>query len=226
MYLQLNISSSLKFKNKCDENSAGLASDFNPVLDIYNINWFYKTLQIHITEDNPDLHFDSTEVGAGMQNLLMISIFQTYSELMGGKVIFGIEEPEIYLYPQAQRSLYKSFQNLSEETQILYTTHNPNFVDPLRAYEIEMLQRNKDEGTYNFEKAEFINELEAEKQKFKIYSHFNTERNEIFFAKKILFVEGESDKIFYQTIIESKWDIDIDKNGLSIIDCNGKGGVI
>src|SRR5690606_38964395 len=85
------------FKNKCDENSAGLASDFKPVLDIYNINWFYKTLQIHITEDNPELHFDSTEVGAGMQNLLMISIFQTYSELMGGKVIFGIEEPEIYL---------------------------------------------------------------------------------------------------------------------------------
>lgn len=214
------------FKEKCDENSAGLASDFKPVLDIYNINWFYKTLQIHISEDNPDLHFDSTEVGAGMQNLLMISIFQTYSELMGGKVIFGIEEPEIYLYPQAQRSLYKSFQNLSDETQILYTTHNPNFVDPLRAYEIEMLQRSKEEGTYNFEKAAFINELEAEKQRFKIYSHFNTERNEIFFAKKILFVEGESDKIFYQTIIETKWNIDIDKIGLSVIDCNGKGGVI
>ncbi|RKS42527.1 putative ATP-dependent endonuclease of OLD family [Gillisia mitskevichiae] len=215
-----------KFKQKCDENSAGLASDFNPVLDIYNINWFYKTLQIHISEDNPDLHFDSTEVGAGMQNLLMISIFQTYSELMGGKVIFGIEEPEIYLYPQAQRSLYKSFQNLSEKTQILYTTHNPNFVDPQRAYEIEMLQKNKKDGTYNFEKSDFINELEADKQRFKIYSHFNTERNEIFFAKKILFVEGESDKIFYQTILETKWGIDIDRIGLSIIDCNGKGGVI
>ncbi|SDR88111.1 Predicted ATP-dependent endonuclease of the OLD family, contains P-loop ATPase and TOPRIM domains [Maribacter dokdonensis] len=215
-----------KFKEKCAENSSGLATGFHPVLDIYNINWFYKTLQIHVSEDNSQLHFDSNEVGAGMQNLLMISIFQTYSELMGGKVIFGIEEPEIYLYPQAQRSLYKSFQKLSEHTQILYTTHNPNFVNAQRAYELEMLQKNEADGTYNFEKLDFINEIEAEKQKFKIYSHFNTERNEIFFAKKILFVEGASDKIFYTTIFEEKWNIDIDKIGLSIIDCNGKGGII
>jgi predicted ATP-dependent endonuclease of OLD family len=215
-----------KFKEKCKENSAGLASGFHPVLDIYNLNWFYKTLQIHISEDNPQMQFDSGEVGAGMQNLLMIAIFQTYSELMGGKVIFGIEEPEIYLYPQAQRSLYKSFQKLSEHTQILYTTHNPNFVNAQRAYELEMLQKTNEEGTYNFEKLDFINEIEAEKQKFKIYSHFNIERNEIFFAKKILFVEGASDKIFYTTIFEEKWNIDIDKIGLSIIDCSGKGGVI
>jgi len=215
-----------KFKEKCSENSAGLATGFHPVLDIYNINWFYKTLQIHISEDNPKMQFDSGEVGAGMQNLLMIAIFQTYSELMGGKVIFGIEEPEIYLYPQAQRSLYKSFQKLSEHTQILYTTHNPNFVDAQRAYELEMLQKTNEEGTFNFEKLDFINEIEAEKQRFKIYSHFNTERNEIFFAKKILFVEGASDKIFYTTLFEEKWNVDIDKIGLSIIDCSGKGGVI
>lgn len=215
-----------KFKEKCSENSAGLATGFHPVLDIYNINWFYKTLQIHISEDNPQMQFDSGEVGAGMQNLLMIAIFQTYSELMGGKVIFGIEEPEIYLYPQAQRSLYKSFQKLSEHTQILYTTHNPNFIDAQRAYEIEMLQKTNEEGTFNFEKLDFINEIEAEKQRFKIYSHFNTERNEIFFAKKILFVEGASDKIFYTTLFEEKWDVDIDKIGLSIIDCSGKGGII
>jgi putative ATP-dependent endonuclease of OLD family len=215
-----------KFKEKCNENSNGLANEFNPVLDIYNLNWFYKTLQIHVKEDMPNKHFDSEDVGAGMQNLLMISIFQTYAELMGGKVIFGIEEPEIYLYPQAQRSLYKSFQNLSEKTQIIYTTHNPNFVDAQRAYEIEMLQKDQKQGTYKFDKSKFINELEAEKQKFKIYSHFNTERNEMFFAKKILFVEGASDKILFTTLFEDKWGIDIDHQGISIIDCGGKGGVV
>src|SRR3989344_4636878 len=97
------------FKRYCKENSAGLANEFDPVLDIYNLNWFYKTLQIHVKESFPDRHFDSEEVGAGMQNLLLVSIFQTYAELMGGKVVFGIEEPEMYLYPQAQRALYKNF---------------------------------------------------------------------------------------------------------------------
>lgn len=54
------------FKKHCKENSAGLANEFEPVLDIYNLNWFYKTLQIHVKENFPDRHFDSEEVGAGM----------------------------------------------------------------------------------------------------------------------------------------------------------------
>lgn len=216
-----------KFKEKCNQNSLGLANEFNPVLDIYNINWFYKTLQIHVKEDFPNKYFDSEEVGAGMQNLLMISIFQTYSELMGGKVIFGIEEPEIYLYPQAQRSLYKSFQTLSEKTQIFYTTHNPNFVDASRADDIFLLRKNTEKGTYKLEKKNYFSTSNAneDKLKYKIYTHFNPERNELFFAKKVLFVEGDSDKILFSTLCEEKWGIDLDKKGISIISCNGKGGV-
>ena len=214
------------FKKYCKENSAGLANEFDPVLDIYNLNWFYKTLQIHVKEKFPDKHFDSDEVGAGMQNLLLISIFQTYSELMGGKVIFGIEEPEIYLYPQAQRALYKNFIKLSENTQIFYTTHNPNFVSAVRPEDLLLLRKNKEDGTYALEKDAAFTTENAEKYKYKIYTHFNPERNELFFARKVLFVEGDSDKILFSTLCENKWDINIDESGISIISCGGKGGVL
>jgi len=215
------------FKAKCKENSLGLACDFNPSLDIYNLNWFYKTLQVHVKEDIPNKHFDSEEVGAGMQNLLMISIFQTYSELMGGKVIFGIEEPEIYLYPQAQRSLYKSFIKLSKNTQILYTTHNPNFVSANRADDILLLRRNSVLGTHTLKKDDYFSSEQAADDgvKYKIYTHFNPERNELFFAKKVLLVEGDSDKILFTTLCEEKWDIDLDALGISVISCDGKAGV-
>lgn len=213
------------FKKYCKENSAGLANEFDPVLDIYNLNWFYKTLQIHVKEKFPDKHFDSDEVGAGMQNLLLISIFQTYSELMGGKVIFGIEEPEIYLYPQAQRALYKNFIKLSENTQIFYTTHNPNFVDAVRPEDLILLRKDEEQGTFALDKDTAFNTANAEKQKYRIYTHFNPERNEIFFARKVLFVEGDSDKILFATLCEKRWGIDIDERGISIISCGGKGGV-
>lgn len=217
-----------KFKEKCKQNSAGLANDFEPFLEIYNLNWFYKTLQIHVKEDFlEDIYFDSEEVGAGMQNLLLISIFQTYAELIGGNVIFGIEEPEIYLYPQAQRSLYKNFIELAQSTQIFYTTHNPNFVSAARPDDIFLLRKDADQGTYDLPKAPFFNSKNAEEDniKFKIYTHFNPERNELFFAKKVLFVEGDSDKILFTTLCNAKWGIDIDTRGISIISCNGKGGV-
>jgi len=213
------------FKKHCKENSAGLANEFEPVLNIYNLNWFYKTLQIHVKEDFPDRHFDSEEVGAGMQNLLLISIFQTYAELMGGKVIFGIEEPEIYLYPQAQRALYKNFIKLSENTQIFYATHNPNFVDGGRPDDIVLLRKDLNRGTYLLKKDTTFNAENAEKQKHKIYTHFNPERNELFFARKTLLVEGDSDKILFSTLCENKWGVSLDEKGISIIECGGKGGV-
>lgn len=213
------------FKRHCKENSAGLANEFEPILDIYNLNWFYKTLQVHVKESFPDKHFDSEEVGAGMQNLLLVSIFQTYAELMGGKVIFGIEEPEIYLYPQAQRALYKNFIKLSENTQIFYATHNPNFVDATRPEDIILLRKNLEKGTYALEKDSAFNTENAEHQRHKIYTHFNPERNELFFARKVLFVEGESDKILFSSLSETRWDINLDEKGVSIIACGGKGGV-
>lgn len=216
---------STSFIKNCESNSAGFSSTMTPELNIYNLNWFYKTLQISVSESHTPKTFDSEEVGSGMQNLILLSIFQTYAELIGGSVIFGIEEPEIYLYPQAQRALYKNFQTLSEKSQIFYTTHNPNFIDATRAYEIEIIKKTIGRGTFNTTKQSFINRIEAEKERFKIYAHFNTERNEVFFAKKVILVEGDSDKIFFTTIIENVWKLNVDSLGISIISCNGKGGV-
>lgn len=213
------------FRKYCLQNSAGLACDIKPVLNIYNLNWFYKTLQIQVNEDFPDKLFDSDEVGSGMQNLLMLSIFQTYAELMGGKVIFGIEEPEIYLYPLAQRSLYKNFIRLSESVQIFYTTHNPNFVDAMRPDDMLLLRKSFERGTYKLEKDPFFNTQKAQDVQHKIYTHFNPERNEIFFAKKVILVEGDSDKILFSTLFREKWNIDLDLVGVSLISCGGKSGV-
>ncbi|MFA6608506.1 MAG: AAA family ATPase [Candidatus Paceibacterota bacterium] len=214
------------FKKHCQKNSIGLANKFEPELNIYNLNWFYKTLQIQVTENN-DKIFDAEDLGSGLQNLILISIFQTYAELMGGKVIFGIEEPEIFLYPQAQRSLYESFQELSKVTQIFYTTHNPNFVSANRAHELEILHKNDELGTFVTDKDDtVITEPFLKEKQYQIYSHFNSHRNELFFAKKILLVEGPSDKILFETLAKEKWAIDLNKEGISIIDCTGKTGVL
>lgn len=213
------------FNKYCEQNSAGIANTFSPELNIYNLNWFYKTLQISVTESTSSKTFDCEELGSGMQNLIMLSIFQTYAELMGGKVIFGIEEPEIYLYPQAQRALYKNFQKLSEQTQILYTTHCQNFVDAARAYEVVMLKKDQN-GTCCNARSSYMNKMQAEKERFKIYTQFNTERNELFFAKKVVLVEGDTEKMMISTLCEQHWNLDLDSLGISIIECGGKTGVI
>lgn len=51
------------FVDKCKKNAVGMANDFHPSLDIYDVNWFYKTLQISITEEwQDDKQFNVEEV--------------------------------------------------------------------------------------------------------------------------------------------------------------------
>lgn len=113
---------------------------------------YYKTLQIAVKEDFSEKYFNADDVGSGMQNLILLSIFQTYAKLSGGKAILAMEEPELFLYPHAQRELYNNFQALSINTQIFYTTHNPNFIDANRGFEIEIVSKNKDMGTFIYKK--------------------------------------------------------------------------
>lgn len=206
------------FSEFCKNNSYWLANDFEPKLNIYNLNWFYKTLQINISEDHTDKTFNTEDVGAWMKNLVLISIFQTYSKLVWKNVIFWIEEPEIYMYPQAQRWLYKSFQELSEQTQIFYTTHSQNFVDWFRAYEVELVNKDWERWTYLTQKSPILTPDGANRERFKIYTQFNTDRNELFFARKVIFVEWDSDKVLYSVLFERKW-VDINKIWVSIIEC-------
>ncbi len=211
------------FIKNCENNSLWLANKFTPELDIYDINWFYKTLQINISEDwNNEKIFNAQDVGSWMQNLLLLAIFQTYAELMAGTVIFGIEEPELFLYPNAQRALYNTFVKLSSNTQILYTTHNPIFLDASKPNNIIMLRKDKD-WTQEIEKQN-ISSFSIEEE-MKIYTHFNYERNEIFLSKRVVLVEWPSEKIILNKLCEERW-IDVNSLWVSIIECWWKTGVL
>lgn len=48
--------------------------------------------------------------------------------------------------------------------------------------------------------------------------HFKNEQNEIFFANKVILVEGESDKVLLENLC-SKWSFDLDSMGVSVVQC-------
>lgn len=68
--------------------------------------------------------------GAGTQNNLIIALFRLIAELeVGGSLIFAMEEPENSLHPKAQRQLLAVIQEISQNSQVIVTTHSPVFID-------------------------------------------------------------------------------------------------
>jgi len=61
--------------------------------------------------------------------------------------LLAIEEPEIYLHPQARRHLYKIFKEIVKDSniQIVYTTHSPDFLSTEEFSSIGLVSKDSQE---------------------------------------------------------------------------------
>ncbi len=87
-----------------------------------------------------------TEVGSGVRNLLVLALFQAFARSFRGSAVIGIEEPELYLHPHAQRSLMREMEELaSAGNQIFISSHSAYFLDITRSDRIVLVERCEDE---------------------------------------------------------------------------------
>ncbi|HWJ49919.1 MAG TPA: AAA family ATPase, partial [Solirubrobacteraceae bacterium] len=63
-------------------------------------------------------------------------------------LVLLIEEPELYLRPQAQRYLYRLLRRFADAgNQVIYSTHSPSFLNVARLEELALVQRHPESGT-------------------------------------------------------------------------------
>ena len=187
---------------------------FNPL----NSLEFYKSLEIFIKEHQYNIN--ATELGAGFQNAIVLAILKAFEDRKKQGALFLIEEPEMYLHPQMQRSLYKTISQIGESNQVVYITHSPHFVTIPEFNEIVLVSKNEN-GTHIKKST-----LDAdEKLKNKFRKELDPERNEMFFAKKLLIVEGDTEKMAFPEFAK-RMNLDFDGAGTTIIEVGGKRNII
>lgn len=187
---------------------------FNPLSSLE----FYKSLEIYVKEH--EYNINATELGAGFQNAIVLAILKAFEDRKKQGALFLIEEPEMYLHPQMQRSLYKTIRQIGETNQVIYITHSPHFVTIPEFNEIVIVSKNND-GTHI--KKSTLKTSDALKNKFR--KELDPERNEMFFARKLLIVEGDTEKMAFPEFAK-RMGIDFDGVGSTIIEVGGKRNLI
>lgn len=176
----------------------------------------YKNLDL-IVKESPDYkEFSALEMGAGIQSAIVIALIDAYKTLKRTGAILLIEEPEVYLHPHARRYFYSLLKELSEKgTQVFYTTHSPEFVD-LNYYEtVNIVRKTSSRGTYICQGKD-INIDRHSREQFKLSTEFDSTKNELFFAEKVMIVEGNTERHALPYLFLLK-DIDINQKSISII---------
>ena len=180
--------------------------------------------------------------GHGLQRAMMFALLRSWAAALrlerqakGGSevsarrqsdsVIFAMEEPELFLHPHAQRRLSDSLREISEtsEHQVFLCTHSTHFVD-LECYK-EIVIISKEDSAKGSEVRQCTEDLFegdgiAEKKKqFHMAQWINPDRGEMFFARRVVFVEGETEKVVIPYLGEKMGVFDSD---VSIVDCGSK----
>lgn len=201
-----------------------------------------------ILELGTELHLDdglltlAERKGHGLQRAVLFALLRAWAKVVRGaqapgtgggetsrrsseSTYFGIEEPELFLHPHAQRQLRRALRDLaaSPEHQVFLCTHSTHFVD-LDYYQSIAICRKPaaDRGTEIRQCTRDLFEGQDapdRKHRFQMATWVNPDRGELFFAKKVVLVEGETEKVLLPFLGAKLGCLDPD---VSIIDCGGK----
>lgn len=111
-------------------------------------------------------------------------------------IILAVEEPELYIHPQAKRVIYSVLRGFAVNDQAIYTTHDPAFVDVSMYHQIAVVGKPSAEvGTQTTQCDEGVLGDPEERKGFQFLTSFGLQQNEMFFARKVMLVEGDQDRI-------------------------------
>lgn len=137
---------------------------------------------------------------------------------------FIFEEPELFLHPQAQKELFNSLVALSkDENQIVLCTHSSSFLDLEHHKSICIVKKDSiSEGTKVLQcTSDLFSELE-EKKRFNLSYWINPDRSELFFAKKVILLEGQTDKSVIHLMAKK---LGVFRYDYTLIDCGSKATI-
>ncbi len=133
-----------------------------------------------------------------------------------------IDEPEINLHPSLIRAARKAIYALAdmEGWQVICTTHSPVFIDLTQDHTTLIKVSNTQDGVYYFQtdRAHFSVD---EKDNLKMLNRCCPTVNEFFFYSNALLVEGDTEYLAYQYIIEECGL----EGSYCVINCRGKANI-
>ena len=202
-----------------------------------------------IFELGTDIHLDdglktlAERKGHGLQRAVIFGLMKAWAKAMrraaaatGGttarkaseSVVFAIEEPELFLHPHAQRALDTALRVLadSDNSQVLVCSHSTHFVNLDDYRGIALIRKaSAEDGTTVVQCAEDLFEGEDvrdRKRRFHMAAWVNPDRGEMLFARRVAFVEGETEKSVFPYLAKK---MGCHSEDVSVIDCGSKHNI-
>jgi predicted ATP-dependent endonuclease of OLD family len=169
--------------------------------------------------------------------LLLVSASYDFGSLQ--TIIIACEEPELYQHPPQAKILANAFLTLvSNQAQLIITTHSPYFITARSFENIRLVRRSlgRHSKTYSWsvdENCSLIGDAKGEQAigglaaRAMINQFLQPQTNEMFFSPCLILVEGDEDRsILSKYMLLRGLSSELLALGAHIVPMNGKGNLI
>jgi len=188
-------------------------------VDVQDVGeWIMDNLRLgfQMTDDG-ETTLALSEAGSGVQSGVLLALHrleQQATENPATQFILAVEEPEAFLHPQKQKELYQDILAAqSKNLRVIVTTHSPYIVAETPFTRLGWVKKENQHSALHIAEVKNPNEGET-------FDAYSDEVNSlIFFADKIILVEGESDARVIKLLLEKK--LGAAAHRISIISASG-----
>ncbi len=191
---------------------------------------------------NDGVDTDVLAKGHGLQRCIVFTLLQTLilnernqlvatgnvPPLPQDPIILLVEEPELYIHPQLSKLFFDVLASFAQTDQVMYTTHSPWFVDAYEAERVALVTKHDAAAGTRVRSCDSsaFDGLD-DKKLFQGFTRLNPAMNELFFAKRVLLVEGPEDSIAVTATLKKLGRITTRPEELewSVIPCGGKPSI-
>lgn len=155
------------------------------------------------------------KLSEGIKSMFVMSLLEAYIEQDGTvPSIILMEDPEIFLHPQLQKSISETLFRLSKKNQVMFTTHSPNLIFNFSSKQIKQVVL--DDG--------FLTTINENTSVDEILDDLGYTANDLMNVSFVFIVEGKQDKNRLPLLLEKYYSEIFDEDGnlqrISIIPTN------
>ena len=192
------------------------------------------TIKIYDQQFDHETGRDASSFGHGAQRSVQISLIKCLSEIRRQAVanearttLLLIDEPELYLHPQAIEVVRASLSRLSTEGyQVAFSTHSANMIARLDAPNALLIRRTPEDGTTCFPRmvdAVYEAIAEADHQSATLFTLSNSTR--VLFAEKVVLAEGKTEQTLLPDLFQNEAGCSLEEEKLGLVSLGSSSDV-
>lgn len=176
---------------------------------------------------------DASSFGHGAQRSVQIALIKCLAEKKRGNAeaarttLLLIDEPELYLHPQAIELVRSSLSQLAEEGyQVVFSTHSANMISREDAANAQLIRRNAAAGTKAYPRIRdaVTSAIEgADHQSETLFTLTNSTK--ILFSERVALAEGKTEQAIIPTAYNFEKDHTLDEAKIGLVELGSSGNI-